>query len=177
MFVVGAKSVIVLIFHFLGDIPWPDTKCPKYSILPRKICIMTFLVSCWPLYIFQKLILDVLSVLPQFGCKLRGHPFRIPKTHPILKNNLNMRFRQTLGALCMPKATCFHWNFSYGHINAVFALESGCMKIWWYLEWMSSMEKYFASFNVDQMWSNLVVSISTRLPLDFAWVVCTLGIC
>ena len=39
------------------------------------------------------------------------------------------------------------------------------------------MEKYFVPFNFDQMWSILAVLIRTRLPMDFALVVCTLVIC
>ena len=32
MLVAEAKSAITFIFYFIGEIPFPDTKCPKYSI-------------------------------------------------------------------------------------------------------------------------------------------------
>ena len=55
------------------------------------------------------------------------------------------------GTVCTLKATLFHWNFTYGQVNAVFGLESGCIEVWWYPDWMSSMGKYCAPFNFNQI--------------------------
>ena len=88
-----------------------------------------------------------------------------------------MGLRKILGAVWTPKATLFHWNFVYGHLNVVFGLESGCIKLWWYPDLMSSIIKYCAAFNLDQMWPIFMFLIKAKLPFDFTWVICTLGIC
>ena len=95
-----------------------------------------------------------------------------------LKNNLNIKSKRCLVLSALKKLLysieIFHrnmWRFLF------LGLESGWMEKWWYPEQMSKIEKYFVPLSFDQMWSILAVSISTRLPLDFAWVVLTLGIC
>ena len=45
-----------------------------------------------------------------------------------LKNNLNIKCKKMIGAVCTPKATLFYWNFLYGQVNAAFGLESGCIE-------------------------------------------------
>ena len=42
--VVGARSVIALIFCLKGNIPWPGTRCPKYPVLVLKNPHLTFLI-------------------------------------------------------------------------------------------------------------------------------------
>ena len=76
--VVGPKSVIAFTFGFREEIPFLDTKCPKYSIsLLKKITFGHFqFVPCF-MEFFKYSFAFILNVLLQFGCILTNHPSKI----------------------------------------------------------------------------------------------------
>ena len=82
-----------------------------------------------------------------------------------------------LGAVCTPKQHFSIEIFCKDTLMLLFGLESGWIEIWWYPEWMSKIEKYFVPLSYDPIWSILDVSIGTRLPMNFAWVVWTFVNC
>ena len=64
--VVGTNSVIAFTFCFIGEIPFPDTKCPRYLISILKNFHLDILIWSQFLKKFQRLIVYVLGVLLQF---------------------------------------------------------------------------------------------------------------
>ena len=125
MLVADAKSIIAFTFCFTGEIPFPDAKCPEYSIS-----------------LFKNSHLDIFNFnFPSSGnfsktncicCSLLLHFVFSPTVyqhvvHPntktsskYLKNNFNIKCRNTLCADCSLNATHFHLNFPYGQVKAVF---------------------------------------------------------
>ena len=129
MLVVAAHSVIGFTVWFIEEIPFQDTKCPKYLIS-----------------VLTNLHLDILYLIPasQNFSKTNCIYFRCSssvllyinksaiqnsrKLSKYSKKNINMRFRKMLGAVFTPKTTLFHWNFPYGQVKTAFVWNLDVLK-------------------------------------------------
>ena len=117
MLFVGAKYAIAFTFCFIGKMPFPDMKCPKYTISLLKnshLHISNLIPALW---IFSKTSCIYFRCSSSVWLYINKMPQNIRKLSKYLDNSWNLRLRKTLDAVFTLKATLFHCNFPYGQVK------------------------------------------------------------
>ena len=98
----------------------------------------------------------------------------------LFKNNLNIKFRNALGADFTPDATHFHWNFPYGQIKAILVLSLDVLKCddilikyqtWWTILALLFWTKYklFLPFQLEL--NCLSILLGSSVPWGFVCLI------
>ena len=96
MLVVGANSVLAFTFCFIGEIPFPDIKCPKYLIsILKSLHLDIFNLIPASQHFSKTKHIYVLGILLQFDLYFNTSSIQNTRTSSkYSKINLNIRFRK-----------------------------------------------------------------------------------